>query len=314
MFVMEEFETDVRRYLAFLQMEKGLSENTLISYKQGLEKFASYLQEQEFNHINLSDNQALDFIKEESRKGNSLSSQAHLISVLKSFYKYLLAEDKMDYNPIANIESPKKWKTLPKYLTIDQVDHLLELPDLATPIGQRDKAILELMYASGLRISEVISLKTANLYMDDNFLRVMGKGSKERVIPFGEKAREFVAGYLSTARPLLLKKNINDIIFLNHHGKPFTRQGLWKIIKGYARTLGVPTTLTPHTLRHSFATHLLEKGADLRSIQLMLGHANISTTEIYTYVAKNRVKKIYDRYHPRSAGAGFVGKETETDS
>ncbi|MDQ1354705.1 MAG: Tyrosine recombinase XerC [Acidobacteriota bacterium] len=307
---MKEFETDVKRYLAFLQMEKGLSENTLISYKQGLEKFGAYLQENKFNHINLSENQALDFIKEESHKGISLSSQAHLISILKSFYKYLLAEDKMDYNPISNIESPKKWKTLPKYLTIDQVSQLLELPDLSTPIGQRDKAILELMYASGLRISEVITLKNSNVYMDDNFLRVLGKGSKERVIPFGEKAREFMAKYLTNARPLLLKKNINDYIFLNHHGKLFTRQGLWKIIKGYARTLGVPATLTPHTLRHSFATHLLEKGADLRSIQLMLGHANISTTEIYTYVAKNRVKKIYDRFHPRSAGAKPGGKNT----
>ncbi len=301
-FTMKEFETNVKRYLAFLQMEKGLSENTLISYEQGLEKFNSYLQENKFNHIDLSENQALDFIKEESRKGSSLSTQTHLISVLKSFYKYLLAEDKMDYNPISNIESPKKWKTLPKYLTIDQVDQLLELPDMATLIGQRDKAIMELMYASGLRISEVTTLKNTNIYMDDNFLRVMGKGSKERVIPFGEKAREFIASYLTGARPLLLKKNINDYVFLNYHGKPFTRQGLWKIIKGYARTLGVPATLTPHTLRHSFATHLLEKGADLRSIQLMLGHANISTTEIYTYVAKNRVKKMYDQYHPRSAG------------
>ncbi|HLP47060.1 MAG TPA: site-specific tyrosine recombinase XerD [Candidatus Kapabacteria bacterium] len=299
---MKEFETDVRRYLAFLQMEKGLCENTLISYKQGLEKFGSFLQENKLDHINLPENDALDFIKEESRHGSSLSSQAHLISILKSFYKYLLAEDQMDYNPISNIESPKKWKTLPKYLTIDQVDRLLELPNLETPIGQRDKAALELMYASGLRISEVITLKHSNIYMDDNFLRVMGKGSKERVIPFGEKAREFMAGYLNNARPLLLKKKMNDYVFLNHHGDPFTRQGLWKIIKGYARILGVPHTLTPHTLRHSFATHLLEKGADLRSIQLMLGHANISTTEIYTYVAKNRVKKIYDRYHPRSAG------------
>ncbi|MCX6582252.1 MAG: site-specific tyrosine recombinase XerD [Candidatus Aminicenantes bacterium] len=310
---MNEFETDVKRYLAFLQMEKGLSENTLISYKQGLDKFGAYLQENKFNHIDLSENQALDFIKEESRQGSSLSTQAHLISILKSFYKYLLAEDKMDYNPISNIESPKKWKTLPKYLTIDQVDQLMELPNMATPIGQRDKAVLELMYASGLRISEVTTLKKTNIYMDDNFVRVMGKGSKERVIPFGEKAREFMAGYLAGARPLLLKKNMNDYVFLNHHGRPFTRQGLWKIIKGYARTLGVPATLTPHTLRHSFATHLLEKGADLRSIQLMLGHANISTTEIYTYVAKSKVKKMYDRYHPRSsasAGAEPGGKNT----
>jgi integrase/recombinase XerD len=300
MFNKNEFETELKRYLTFLQMEKGLAENTLISYKQDLEKFGLYLYEKKLNHIDLPEHQALDFIKTESVKGSSFSTQAHLISVLKSFYKYLIAEDKMDYNPISNIASPKKWKTLPKYLTIDQVSQLLELPDLGKPIGQRDKAILELMYATGLRISEVIHLTFDHVYMEDNFLRVKGKGNKERVVPFGEKAREYLENYLTHARSLLLKHHLNDFIFLNRNGEPLSRQGLWKVIKGYARTLGVYSTLTPHTLRHSFATHLLEKGADLRSIQLMLGHSNISTTEIYTYVAKTRVKKIYDQYHPRS--------------
>lgn len=301
MFDKKEFETDLKRYLAFLQMEKGLAENTLISYKQDLEKFSFFLQEKKLNHINLSDNMALDFVKTESIKGCSFSTQAHLITVLKSFYKYLIAEDKMDFNPVSNIASPKKWKTLPKYLTIDQVLQLLELPDLGKLIGQRDKAILELMYATGLRISEAINLKRNNIYMEDNFLRVIGKGSKERVIPFGEKARIYLEDYLSNTRPLLLGNNINDYIFLNRNGEKLSRQGLWKVIKGYAITLGIYSTLTPHTLRHSFATHLLEKGADLRSIQLMLGHADISTTEIYTYLARERVKEIYDKYHPRSA-------------
>ena len=300
MFNKKEFEIDLKRYLTFLQMEKGLAENTLISYKQDLEKFRLYLDKTKLNHIDLPENQALNFVKVESVKGISFSTQAHLITVLKSFYKHLIAEDKMDFNPMSNIASPKKWKTLPKYLTIDQVSQLLELPDLEKPLGQRDKAILELMYATGLRISETISLKNDNLYMEDNFLRVVGKGGKERVIPFGEKAREYLENYLTNARPLLLKHNLNDFIFLNRNGGPLSRQGLWKVVKGYARTLGVYSTLTPHTLRHSFATHLLEKGADLRSIQLMLGHSNISTTEIYTYVAKTRVKKIYDQYHPRS--------------
>jgi integrase/recombinase XerD len=299
MFDQKEFEADLGRYLVYLQMEKGLAENTLISYKQDLEKFASFLHAHKLAHIDLPENRALDFIKEESQRGNSFATQAHVVTVLKGFYKYLALEDRMDYNPLSNIESPKKWKTLPKYLTITQVSELLELPDMATPIGQRDKAVLELMYATGLRISEVIGLKGDNIYMEDNFLRVIGKGRKERVIPFGETARKYVENYLTNARSLLLKKKKSDHIFLNNHGQQLTRQGLWKVIKGYAGALGVYSTLTPHTLRHSFATHLLERGADLRSIQLMLGHASISTTEIYTYVAKAGVKKIYDKYHPR---------------
>jgi len=302
MFNRNEFENDLKRYLTYLQMEKGLAENTVISYNQALVKFAAFLNAKQLGYIDLSENRVLDFIKEESRKGNSLSTQAHLISVLKSFYKYLIIEDRMDFNPVSNIDSPKKWKTLPKYLTIDQVSELLELPDLGTPLGQRDKAVLELMYATGLRVSEVINLKRDNIYMEDAFLRVMGKGSKERVVPFGETAREYMEKYLTGGRPLLLKARVSDHIFLNVRGEKLTRMGLWKVIKGYALTLGVYSTLTPHTLRHSFATHLLEKGADLRSIQLMLGHADISTTEIYTYVAKAGIKKVYDQYHPRGKG------------
>ncbi|MCP4148598.1 MAG: site-specific tyrosine recombinase XerD [bacterium] len=302
MFNKNNFETDLNQYMLFLQIEKGLAENTLLSYKQDLEKFGNYLHEKKIDHIDLPENDALDFIKAVSMGGCSLSTQAHQISVLKTFYKYLIFEDKMDYNPMSNIDSPKKWKNLPKYLTIKQVSELLELPDMNTPYGQRDKAILELMYATGLRISETITLQKGNVYMEDSFLRVMGKGNKERVIPFGEKAREFMQKYLDNTRPVLQKKSptLNDFMFLNRNGGKLSRQGLWKVIKGYATLLGVYATLTPHTLRHSFATHLLEQGADLRSIQLMLGHSNISTTEIYTYVAKQRVKQIYDRYHPRS--------------
>ncbi len=296
----KKLELDIKRYLVSLQMEKGLAENTLISYKQDLEKLAVYLEKNKLDYLAFTENEALDFIKTEARKEISPATQAHLITVLKSFFRYLIAEDKMEQNPIANISSPKKWKTLPKYLTIAQVTELLELPDLSKPFGVRDKAILELMYATGLRISEVIHLKMDNLYMEDSFLRVMGKGNKERIIPFGEKAREWLAYYFSDARQTLLKGKINDHVFLNPRCGSLSRVGLWKIIKKYAHTLGVEHILTPHTLRHSFATHLLEEGADLRSIQMMLGHENISTTEIYTYVAKARVKHIYDKFHPRS--------------
>lgn len=299
MYNAKEFELNLKQYLALLEIEKGLAANTITSYEQALRKFSRFLEEKELNHRNISDTDAVNFIKTESLKNISFATQAHLISVLKSFYKYLVGEEKIDYNPISMIASPKKWKALPKYLTIDQVSELLEGPELATPFGQRDKAILELMYATGLRISEVIHLKLNNLYMEEDFLRVMGKGSKERVVPFGETAKEYLGQYLEKARPVLLKNKFTDVVFLNRNGEPFSRQGLWKVIKGYGKKVGVASQLSPHVLRHSFATHLLERGADLRSIQMMLGHSSISTTEIYTYVAKTRVKQIYDKYHPR---------------
>ncbi|MCK5059010.1 MAG: site-specific tyrosine recombinase XerD [Candidatus Aminicenantes bacterium] len=300
MFDEQAFEVDAGKYLVSLEMEKGLTENTIISYRQELEKFAGCLKTKKINHSEISENDVVNFIKDEAIKGNSLATQAHLISVLKSFYKYLIIEDKIDFNPAANIAFPKKWKILPKYLSIDKVAELLNLPDETKPFGQRDKAILELMYATGLRISEVIGLKFDNLYLEENFLRVVGKGNKERVVPFGEKAEQYIQEYFKNSRPKLLKHKKSDLIFLNRNGERLSRQGLWKIIKGYGRQLGISASLTPHTLRHSFATHLLEKGADLRSIQMMLGHASISTTEIYTYVAKQRMKKVYDQYHPRS--------------
>lgn len=299
MFNAKEFESDLKQYLAFLEIEKGLAANTITSYEQELKKFTSFLEEKGLNHHSISDTDAVGFIKTESLKNISFATQAHLISVLKSFYKFLLGEEKIDYNPISMIASPKKWKALPNYLTIDQVSELLESPELTTPLGQRDKAILELMYATGLRISEVIHLKLNNLYMEEGFLRVTGKGSKERVVPFGETAKEYLEQYLEKTRPELLKHKFTDVVFLNRNGEPLSRQGLWKVIKGYGKKTGVASQLSPHILRHSFATHLLEKGADLRSIQMMLGHSSISTTEIYTYVAKTRVKQIYDKYHPR---------------
>jgi integrase/recombinase XerD len=309
MFNAKEFESDLKGYLAFLEIEKGLAANTVISYEQELRKLGSYLEEKRLNHDSISETDAVGFIKTESIKDISFATQAHLISVLKSFYKYLLGEEKIDYNPISMIASPKKWKALPKYLTIDQVSELLESPELTTPFGQRDKAILELMYATGLRISEVLHLILNNLYMEEGFLRVRGKGSKERVVPFGETAKEYLGQYLEKARPVLLKNKFSDVVFLNRSGEPFSRQGLWKVIKGYGKKLGMVSQLSPHVLRHSFATHLLEKGADLRSIQMMLGHSSISTTEIYTYVAKTRVKQIYDKYHPRvKKDSGSVGQ------
>ena len=300
MFDLNKFENNLKKYLVFLQMEKGLADNTLISYKQELEKLKKYLKKNDINYVELSELQAIDFIKYEATKRNSLSTQSHLLSASKSFYKYLISENKIMYNPISNISFPKKWKVLPKYLTTMQVTKLLNLPDIKKTFGKRDKAILELLYATGLRISELSHLKVENLYLNENFIRVLGKGNKERVIPFGEKAKKHLIYYLKNSRSLLLKNKNSEFIFLNRNGERISRQGLWKIIKQYGKKIGAHSIITPHILRHSFATHLLEKGADLRSIQMMLGHSSISTTEIYTFVARDKIKKIYDKYHPRS--------------
>jgi len=300
MFDLNKFENNLKKYLVFLQIEKGLADNTIISYKQELEKLKKYFKKKDINHLELSEHQAIDFIKSGAIRGNSLSTQSHLLSASKSFYKYLISEDKIIHNPISNISFPKKWKVLPKYLTIAQVTELLNSPDIKKILGKRDKAILELLYATGLRISELSYLKLENLYLNENFIRVLGKGNKERVIPFGGKAEKYLIVYLKNSRNILLKNKSSDFIFLNRNGERISRQGLWKIIKQYGEKIGRYSIITPHILRHSFATHLLEKGADLRSIQMMLGHSSISTTEIYTFVARDKIKKIYDKYHPRS--------------
>lgn len=299
---MTEFDTQVKRYLAYLEIERGLAKNTLLSYEQDINKFRQYLSDKKFPFLQMTENQTVEFIKQESIKGSSFSTQRHLISVLKSFYKFLIMEEKIDYNPLSNIDSPQQWKALPKYLTIDQINTLLESPDTSNPVGMRDKAILELMYATGLRISEVMALTIASIYMEDSFLRVMGKGKKERVVPFGKTAAQHVKVYLEKGRPKLIraKNPPTEIVFLSRFGRKPSRMGMWKIIKHYGYMTGVGEILTPHVLRHSFATHLLEQGADLRSIQMMLGHSSISTTEIYTHVAKKHVKKVYDKFHPRS--------------
>lgn len=295
------FESQLQSYLIHLEMEKGLAANTILSYKQELEKFKHYLCRHKIDHVNLSEQQAIQYIKSEVIKGISISTQSHLISTLKGFYRYLIEEGKTDLNPLTGIDFPKKWKILPKYLTIEQVLSLLKLPDMTKILGIRDKAILELMYGTGLRISEVTFLKKENLFLDERFIRVMGKGNKERVIPLGEKTIKYLEIYLRESRSKILKENGISHVFLNRKGRQLTRQGLWKIVKAYGQKMGISRILTPHTLRHSFATHLVERGADLRSVQLMLGHSSISTTEIYTYISKDKVKKIYEKYHPRSS-------------
>lgn len=301
MFDKKQFITHQTAYLAFLEMEKGLSRNTILSYKQELAKLKSHLIRIKENHCALTDQQAIEFIKTESLKGMSLATQSHLISSLKGFYKYMVAEGHMDHNPFSSLEFPKKWKVLPHYMTVSQVLALLNAPDQTNPLGVRDRAILELMYGTGLRISETTELRLENIYAREHFIRVRGKGNRERVIPLGDQAEKHLGTYLRDIRPNLVKNRDTSVVFLNRNGGKMTRQGLWKIIKGYGKKLGMASRLTPHTLRHSFATHMVEKGADLRSVQMMLGHSSIATTEIYTYLTKDKVKKMYDRYHPRSS-------------
>jgi integrase/recombinase XerD len=295
-----EQRSPLDRFLLYLEYERGLAANTVVSYRQELEKFFAFLEKKKLPYLHLSENDVLDFVRQEGRRGGAVASQAHLISVLKSFYRYLLQDDCLDFNPLANVLLPKKWLKLPDYLSIEDIFRLLDAPEITTIIGTRDKAILELMYASGLRISEVVELKLDDVYLEEGFLRVLGKGGKERIVPFGAKARDCLRDYLGRSRPALLKGVNPPQVFLNYAGAVFTRQGLWKLIGAYGRKIGLAGRLTPHVLRHSFATHLVEKGADLRSVQMLLGHSSIATTEIYTHLAKGQVKKVYDQFHPRS--------------
>jgi integrase/recombinase XerD len=287
------------QFLAYLQFERGLAANTLLSYRRELEKFFSFLRRKRLDCLRLDEKDILDFIRHEGEKRGAVSSQAHLISVLKSFYRYLLEDDLLESSPVSAVALPKKWARLPKYLSLEEVSGLLEAPDASTVIGRRNKAVLELMYATGLRISEAAQLKTADVYLDEGFLRVRGKGGKERIIPFSEVSRDCMKEYLASSRPALTKGGGPEQLFVNYNGAAFSRQGLWKMIKSYGAKVGLGARLTPHVLRHSFATHLVEKGADLRSVQMLLGHSSITTTEIYTHLAKDQLRRIYDQFHPR---------------
>jgi integrase/recombinase XerD len=294
----------LERFLLYLEFEKGFAANTILSYRQELEKFFGFLNKNHLEYLCLDEKNILDFIRGQGQRGGAVSSQAHLISVLKSFYRYLLHDGLLEFSPVSAVSLPKKWIRLPEYLSIEEVLLLLEAPDTGTPIGKRDKAILELMYATGLRVSEVAQLKLADVYLDEGFLRVFGKGGKERIVPFNEISRDCLRAYLEQSRPALVKEASPEQVFVNYSGEMFSRQGLWKMIKAHGLRVGLASRLTPHVLRHSFATHLVEKGADLRSVQMLLGHSSITTTEIYTHMAKDQVKRIYDQFHPRGKKSG----------
>ena len=287
-------------FLSYLSVERGLSRNTIISYKEDLTHYADFLRERHIEVLSrTTKDEIVDFMLDQKGKGIAANSVARRLAAIRMFYRFLVRERVLKSDPTSLIDSPKLWKKIPETLSFNEVDALLAQPNIKDKQGIRDKAILETFYATGMRVSEVVNLKTDNVNMDIGFLRCIGKGNKERVIPLGRKAISSVKRYIETSRKQTLKGKESEFLFLNRSGKKISRQSLWKIIKRYAREAKIKKPIRPHILRHSFATHLLERGADLRSVQEMLGHANISTTQIYTHVSKERLKTIHRMFHPR---------------
>lgn len=295
----------INNYLGFLRLEKGFSENTTGAYQNDLTQFHSFTVSQQGEKVNswsdVSRDAVISFILFLKERNYAPATVARRIAAVKSFFHFLLSEGMVTADPSENLESPKVGRTLPKALTVQEVDELLEQPDqYSTPEAKRDKAMLELLYATGMRVTELVSLDLDDVNLHLGYSRCLGKGSKERIIPVGEQALFAVRDYLREARPVMLRKSEDKALFLNHRGERLTRQGFWLIIKGYAKRANISADITPHTLRHSFATHMLTGGADLRSVQELLGHANISTTQIYTHVTKERVRQVYEGAHPRA--------------
>lgn len=290
----------VDQYLNYLIVEKGLSKKTLESYGSDIIRYTEFLDKKGIKDISDADTSIiLKHIISLRDEGMKARSRARHLVTLRGFYKFLAQEKFISHDPARMVDLPKSGLHLPHVLSVDEVKNLLSVPDISKPSGLRDSAMIELLYAAGLRVSELINLKLFDVNIDACFVRVFGKGSKERVVPIGLFAKEKVNEYIKTARPVLLKKYMSHFLFVGRKGKPMTRQGFWKLIKRYAIRANITKTITPHSLRHSFATHLLEGGADLRSVQVMLGHVDISTTQIYTHVVREHLKKIHSQYHPR---------------
>ncbi|KML13063.1 recombinase XerD [Bacillus safensis] len=289
-------------FIHFMTVERGLSENTIVSYKRDLQNYLSFL----MTHEQLTDMNdvtrlhIIHYLKQLKEEGKSSKTSVRHLSSIRSFHQFLLREKVTTDDPSWNIETQKTERTLPKVLSLGEVEKLLDTPNQHTPFDYRDKAMLELLYATGIRVSEMLDLTLADVHLTMGFIRCFGKGRKERIVPIGEAAASAIEEYIEKGRNKLLKKQPSDSLFLNHHGKKMSRQGFWKNLKKRAIEAGIQKELTPHTLRHSFATHLLENGADLRAVQEMLGHADISTTQIYTHVTKTRLKDVYHKFHPRA--------------
>lgn len=298
-------DTTIHVYLSYLRVEKGLSQNTILAYGRDLKRFAGFLKNRQKNKIDAANREDIvDFLSSlYEGKLDSRSVARYLVS-LRSFFKYALMEEMVRLDPTENLESPRIRQSLPTYLRADEVDRLLAAPNLNMPNGLRDRAMLEVLYSTGLRVSELLNLRLSDVDVRMGCVRCIGKGNKERLVPIGRKAISAVEQYLADSRSQLVRQGSlaphNQVLFLTRNGRRLSRISIWKILHDYGIKLRLRGRLTPHTLRHSFATHLLEGGADLRSVQLMLGHADISTTQIYTHVVEERLKQIYKAHHPRA--------------
>ncbi len=288
------------QFLHYIVVEKGLSKNTIDAYSHGLNRFLVYLKKKGIQEISsVSKLDVRGFLLALKKQGLSTKSVVRNLVAVRTLFQFLIQEGILEANPIEELESPKIPKTLPEILTLKEVEQLLEQPNRETPTGIRDRAMLEVLYATGMRVSELVQLPMNQVNLEAGYVLVFGKGSKERIIPLGIEAMKWVALYLKGARERLAKRRESPSLFINRMGSGMSRQQFWKTIKAYGRRAGIRKRITPHLLRHSFASHLLEGGADLRSVQMMLGHVDISTTQIYTHVTGERLKKIHQRYHPR---------------
>lgn len=289
----------IEHYLDALWMEKGLSDNTLAAYRRDLSDFAGWADAQQADLLQIGAAEIQHYLAQRMAQGLKARSAARLMSCLRGFYRYQLRENRIAIDPTVLVENPKLGKPLPKSLTEDEVERLLAAPDIDDELGFRDRTMLELLYACGLRVSELVGLSVAEISLNQGVVRIVGKGGKERLVPMGEEALDWLQRYLTLIRPYLLTSGPVDVVFPSRRGRPMTRQTFWYRIKTYAKQADIHKPLSPHTLRHAFATHLLNNGADLRVVQLLLGHSDLSTTQIYTHIAQQRLKALHAEHHPR---------------
>ena len=286
-------------YIAYLRDVRRMSPNTVESYARDLSLLAEFAEKKE-QPVDALQRQDLEtFVRRLMSSGLSPRSVARAVACVRGFYRFVAMERRQDASPADDLRPPRAWAALPKFLSLDEVDQLLAQPDTATPRGLRDKALIEVLYATGLRVSELIALRAGDLNLDEGYLTCIGKGDKQRMVPLGHEAADWVSRYIRDGRPALVARKSSPWLFVNARGGALSRVGFWKILKTYGTRAGISRDISPHVLRHSFATHLLERGADLRMIQMMLGHADLSTTQIYTHVLEARLRASYDKFHPR---------------